>query len=174
MPTKWRGPMTRREIAVFWARHGTVEDKFWARVERGPGCWLWEGATTTWGYGTIKADGQMRAAHRLSWEIHNGPIPPGLQVCHRCDVRNCVNPTHLFLGTAKDNAADMNAKGRHGRGWKAVRRGEHHQAAKLSDAQVIEMRAAIAAGEVHRSIARRFGVSHTYVYKLARGLVRVG
>lgn len=161
---------TRRWLRRHWARTGTPEEKFWARAEPGPGCWLWQGAKSTWGYGMVKIDGKMRHAHRLSWEVHNGPIPAGLMVCHHCDVRDCVNPDHLFVGTAADNVHDMDAKGRRGYGYRLPppRRGENHQAAKLSDAEFAAIQAAVAAGEPKRAIARRFGISHTYVQKIAR------
>lgn len=174
----WTLDETRRWLRRYWARTGTPEEKFWARVdtfwdrvEKGPDCWLWLGAKSTWGYGMIKIDGKMRHAHRLSWEIHNGPIPEGLMVCHHCDVRDCVNPKHLFLGTAADNVHDMDAKGRRGRGHRVrvTHRGENHQAAKLSDAEFAAIQEALVTGEPKRAIARRFGISHTYVQKIARG-----
>jgi hypothetical protein len=167
--------MTPREIALFWSRqrHGTIEDKFWARVEREPGCWHWQGAISTWGYGFLHADGRVRHAHRVSWEINVGPIPEGMMVCHHCDVRDCVNPDHLFLGTAKDNVADMIAKGRRADIVPPSRRGEEHYAARLSDVVVSEIRAAVAAGELHRLIALRYGVTRQYVGMLAKGARRV-
>ena len=84
------------------------------RIERvsESGCWIWMAACYRSGYGEISFMGRARPAHRVSWIIHNGPIPDGLCVCHRCDVRQCVNPAHLFLGTKQDNTLDMHAKGR--------------------------------------------------------------
>jgi hypothetical protein len=75
---------------------------------------LWTGARSIWGYGRLKRGGVMyAAAHRVAWELANGPVPDGRFVLHRCDVRSCVNPDHLFLGTQLDNVNDMYAKGRH-------------------------------------------------------------
>lgn len=89
-------------------------DRFWAHVAKGPECWLWSGAPTSTGYGKLAfPGGGWQSAHRFSWELHNGPVPDGLQVLHHCDVPLCVNPSHLFLGTHLDNMADMRAKGRY-------------------------------------------------------------
>lgn len=80
------------------------------------GCWLWERAVLPAGYGLFGMRGRkgrrMFLAHRVSWELHNGPIPEGLVVCHKCDVPSCVNPDHLFIGTASDNQKDCFRKGR--------------------------------------------------------------
>ena len=69
------------------------------------GCWEWDGTVRT-GYGRFYVNGKMQSAHRVSWEIHNGPIN-GFLVLHKCDNTSCVNPEHLFLGTQKDNVRDM-------------------------------------------------------------------
>ena len=84
-------------------------DTFWDGCipEPNTGCWLWLGFISPDGYGT-------RLAHRRAWELARGPIPDGMLVCHRCDVRHCVNPDHLFLGTHLDNMRDMIRKGRGG------------------------------------------------------------
>ena len=87
--------------------------RFWGMVNKTEGrCWLWEGMLSWGGYGLLKVSGRKRRAHRISWELHNGPIPPGLLVLHKCDVRHCVRPDHLFLGTDLDNVVDMHIKGR--------------------------------------------------------------
>lgn len=80
--------------------------------EPNSGCFIWIGAASELGYGRFRFNGTVQGAHRVSWQLANGPIPDGMHVLHRCDVPSCVRPEHLFIGTDLDNVRDMHAKGR--------------------------------------------------------------
>ncbi len=88
-------------------------NKFWAKVQKSDGCWVWQGCIVR-RYGVLGHDGKQVKAHRVAWGLTNGPIPNGLSVLHKCDNPPCVRPDHLFLGTQLDNMRDCSAKGRSG------------------------------------------------------------
>jgi hypothetical protein len=145
---------------------GTVEERFWAKVEKTDGCWPWKGSCGEAGHGQLWVNGRLVQASRVSWELHNGPIPDGLCALHRCDNPPCVRPDHLFLGTKADNSKDMRMKGR-SRG--ASHKGSSNPSSKLDEAQAATIRATVEAGEAKRSVARRFGVSQRTVQRIVSG-----
>lgn len=125
-------------------------------------CWVWIGASEQSGYGRLWLDKKVSKAHRLSWVIHRGPIPKGLLVCHHCDNRPCVNPSHLFLGTYKDNMEDAAKKSRMN-----PQLGEQHHAAKLTNQTVRMIRKTYKRG-LGAEIARRLGVDPSLVRMVAK------
>jgi len=120
--------------------------------EPNTGCWLWTGALKENGYGAASWHARPGYAHRMAFEAFTGPIPAGMFVCHRCDVRSCCNPDHLFIGTQFDNMRDAARKGR-----TAVL--DRHPMAKLTSTQVVAIRERIASGRAAIRIAEEFGVS---------------
>ena len=91
-----------------------TQKRFFSKVNKTESCWLWVGAQNGKGYGRFGVNRKVVSAHRYSYETFNGPITDGMIVCHTCDVRHCVNPEHLWLGTVADNNKDMFDKGRNG------------------------------------------------------------
>ncbi len=145
----------------------TRAQRFWEKVDTAGPCWLWTASKDSGGYGTIGSGGKIRKAHRVSWEMHRGPIPKGLCVLHRCDVRGCVNPEHLFLGTQDDNMKDCAAKGR----IRCVpQHGESNPMAKFSSATVARIREMVSAGISGAEAARITGVSPMQVSRIVRKL----
>jgi hypothetical protein len=123
--------------------------------EPNSGCWLWEKSLDVYGYGRLGHDG---LAHRHSWTIHRGPIPLGMHVLHKCDTPICVNPDHLFLGTAGDNARDRDKKGRG-----AKRSGEKSNLSKLTEADVLAIRSDT---RLQVIISKIYGINQTTVSKI--------
>jgi hypothetical protein len=147
--------------------------RFWAKVDKdgpthpvlGTKCWIWTAVVSkSHGYGTIRNKIERTLAHRLSWEIHNGPIPEGMHVCHHCDNRVCVNVNHMFLGTISDNMADKVKKGRQARG-------EKQHCSVLTTNQVVEIRNRYEKGVIgcgYKLLAREFGVRSTTIMKIVK------
>jgi hypothetical protein len=151
-------------------RHsGTVQQRIEAKTVQIPeaGCWIFTGALDTSGYGLIGlgGSGNIGKAHRESYKIYCGEIPDGMQICHRCDVRCCVNPHHLFVGTLQDNMDDRGSKGRH-----VAMPGMTHGMHKLTDAEVISIRREYAAGGIgQRALGRKYGVTKYPIQRIVNG-----
>jgi hypothetical protein len=140
--------------------------RFWAHVDKTGECWNWLGALTPNGYGRYSAKVfPSGIAHRIAWTLKHGPVPAGMDVCHRCDNRKCCRDEHLFLGTRKDNMQDASRKGRlrlQVYPWKASR-GEAIGTARLTADLVREIRRRVEAGEQKTALGREFGVSDTAI-----------
>lgn len=132
-------------------------------IDPDTGCHVWTGAKTETGYGRIWYDGKVVRLHRLAYERHTGTkIPKGKCVLHDCDSPPCVNPAHLFLGTQQDNIQDCVRKGR----LKIVHhKGEKHIGSKLTNEQVVEIRART---ESQRKLAKEYGVSFQTISRIKR------
>lgn len=155
-PATKRGPRPRDPIQRFWSKIDKNGDN---------GCWLWIGS-----FGGDPIDGKRygylwdgrkhQRAHRISWELNNGPIPKGMFVCHRCDNPPCVNPAHLFIADNKSNLADMTAKGRR---VSVPTPGVKNYFAKLTEDQVKEIRAS---SMRPFALAKAYGISYQNVWSI--------
>jgi hypothetical protein len=161
-------------------KRASLTERFWAKVKKGHpnDCWLWTANKNNHGYGLIRQGGMApkKLAHRVSYEIHYGPIREnphlhhGNVVMHSCDNPSCVNPAHLRLGTQAINTRDMDEKRRRRTVSNVAnlgppRKGEDHPFAKLTNASVAEIKKRRAAGETFVSIAKDFGVHKSTVRK---------
>lgn len=140
---------------------GTPEERFWPKVDKGKpdDCWEWKAYRDKDGYGSFKFNKMLIGAHRFAWILAFGEIPKGLHICHRCDNPPCCNPSHLFSGSAAQNNADRDRKGR-GR-WA---RGTHQHCAKLTEESVREIRKLYSTGNyTQQALGRMFNVNHRTV-----------
>ena len=126
------------------------------------GCWIWEAYCIPIGYGSFGLGRRtMMLAHRAAWILYRGPIPAGMNVLHKCDVRSCVNPDHLFLGTQSENVRDMFSKGRDNRA-----KGERQGSAKLTASQAAGI---LSDARNNREIADNLGITRDHVADIKRG-----
>lgn len=166
----------------------SLEDRFWSKVNKTSGCWVWTAHRHRGGHGQfcVRHSLGLVYAHRFSYEMHHGPIPEGLIVCHRCDNPACVRAecnvpgclhlrlseecrSHLYVGTDAENAADRDSKGRC-RGEKKARHGESSGNAKLTNEQVAEIRARYVPRVVSVSrLAKEYGVGRSAIHRIISG-----
>lgn len=139
--------------------------RFWDKVEiKGPNdCWIWTSDKVHDGYGTFNIDGRTTRAHRIAFYFQNGPFPPELHVCHRCDVRDCVNPAHLFLGNDFDNMGDAAAKGR-------IPKGSRNANSRLKETDIPKIREMLGKGISQDRIAACFGVNQSTISSVHLGI----
>jgi len=146
--------------------HTSTEHKLLSYISVKPnGCWEWMGSRTWDGYGRLRVGEKTYRAHRVSYELFNGPIQEGMFICHTCDNPSCVNPQHLFQGSNRDNILDAIAKGH-----KLSVKGENHGMSRLSSQQVSEIRNLYLSGVLSQaSIGLIYGISQTHVGRITRG-----
>jgi hypothetical protein len=140
--------------------HLAMPSRFWKYVRKTDSCWEWIGAKFPRGYGSIKINGKTRHATQVCWELMRGPILGGMWVLHRCDNPPCVNPEHLYLGTAADNGRD--------RAERSPYRGEKSATAKLTQGEVDEIRRLHSHGMDVRNISRRFRMGFSQIHRIVR------
>lgn len=147
-----------------------IEKRFWDKVlvKGRDECWVWTASKFQSGYGYFRFQGKSRHASRVSWILKTNKEPEkGVFVCHKCDNRACVNPDHLFLGTAKDNMKDCVGKGRNFFQTNPFK-GMRHANSKLTDQQVLGIRALIKEGNTLASVAGKFNVTRACVEDIHR------
>lgn len=146
---------------VFGMTHIEAAERFWLSVNKSDGCWEWH-ASKSKGYGAFYFDGMMWKAHRFSYLLKHGFVAYGMDVCHQCDNRGCVNPDHLFIGSRLDNMRDAVTKGR-------IAKGETKKNTKLTELAVRAIRD-LAKSFSQRELSRRFGVSLHTVQAILNGV----
>lgn len=125
-------------------------------------CWEWEALLDRDGYGIFKVGRRAIGAHRFARELSNGPIPPGMKVCHACDNPRCVNPAHLFIGTQRENMLDMKLKGR-------STRGEANHSSKLSESDIQKMISDYSLGIKNGvQLAKEYNICFSWAYRILR------
>lgn len=152
--------------------HRPILTRFWEKVNKTKSCWIWTGAKTGGSYGVIWFNGRNYPAHKLSWRMAYGPIPKGKLVCHNCpggDNPSCVRPSHLFLGTHRENLQDASKKGM----LATAKDGTNNPMARLTEDDVLEIRRRYKKGSRRGPnssyiLAKEFGVSIAWVRAIAK------
>lgn len=137
----------------------TVQERFWSKVDikAESSCWEWTAYKHPAGYGKFSMNGKLQLAHRVAFILTKGDFSSELYVCHRCDNRACCNPQHLFLGDHQVNMSDMVSKDRQAKG-------SENGNVKLTEQQVVEIRAKYQAGGVsYRALGKEYGVHYTQI-----------
>ena len=134
---------------------------FTGKYRREMACLIWTGYVQSGGYGQVEHEGRRWLVHRLAWRNEYGEIPPGMLVLHHCDTPRCIELQHLRLGTARENMADCIARGRY-----AKKHRPHTRVRKLTDEQIVEIRAST---EKPKDLAKRLGISWVHVYAIKAG-----
>lgn len=137
--------------------------QYWVETDPKSGCWIWERYKDPHGYGRTSENNHPVLVHRLAWMLWRGEVPKGMFVCHKCDNPSCVNPNHLFLGTAKDNNADRTSKGR---SMPSGVRGEQHGMSAITEEQA---RSIFNEPGIQRDIAKKFGITQHAVWCIKAG-----
>ncbi|MGH8235418.1 MAG: HNH endonuclease [Steroidobacteraceae bacterium] len=137
-------------------------------VDAATRCYVWQRARDKDGYGKFWLCGKLVRANRYAYERAAGPLACGMQACHTCDNPPCVNPEHLFAGTNSDNVKDAIRKGR---AAAPVFHGAEHGMAILDTAQVLSIRAKLAAGTRQCDVAREFSISEPLVYRIKKRII---
>jgi len=140
----------------------TTLERFLLKVKKTNACWLWTGCIGKYGYGDFSFNGKNIGAHRMAYELFVGPAPVGLEVCHHCDIRSCVNPAHLFTGTGKENSEDAKLKGRTCVGVK-------HGMAVLNEEQVVAIRKGFRDWQRANFLSRKYNVTPSAIWKITAG-----
>ncbi len=142
-----------------------LAERFWSKIEKTDTCWIWKSSLNKDGYGNLGIGNNNFRSHRIAWELTNGPIPPKMNVLHHCDVRACCNPSHLYLGTQKENRRDADLRGKTN-----LPKGSAHPNAKLTEAQVIEIRSTWKPWVyTARMLSAKYGVKKSVIVDILNG-----
>lgn len=148
------------QVTAFWSKVDIQKDK--------KKCWEWRGARKPKGYGNVRVNKRYMQAHRVAFELAHGKIPDGFMICHICDNPSCCNPSHLMLGNAKSNAADMLIKGRQ-RDKTTAARGSVNGMSKITEADVLKIRDLYSRKSNNQyELAEMFGVSQPCIGSIVR------